>query len=567
MSMYIIILAMLILGGAYAIYGKWLETSWGIDRLAQTPAERVQGDADYTPSPWYVVFSHQFSSIAGAGPVTGTIIASMFGWVPVLLWIFIGGIFMGAVHDYAAMYASVKENGKSMGLLIEKYIGRTGKKLFLLFCWAFSLLVVAAFADMSASTFAELNLDGTPKLAAAAAGSITMVFMVAAIVLGLINRYINLKQWQQMLIAFVLVIVSFVIGMNFPLFYDKNMWLIIVFIYLFIASVTPMWLLMQPRDLLTTFMLLGMIGGAIAGILVERPAMNLNAFNGFVVDGKLLFPTLFITIACGAISGFHSLVSSGTSSKQIANEAHMRPVGFGAMIVECLFAVVVLLVAGALAVGGRVPAGTPFAIFSTGVASFLTNFGIDEYVAASFMTMCVASLALTSLDSVARIGRMSFQEFFQAAKNGTTNKQAQKSFVTHVLGNKYIATCVTLLIGGALTLGGYQNIWTLFGSANQLLAALVMMALAVFMKRTGRNGYMLWLPTLFMFAATFTAIGMSIYQIGVKLLFTHDFVFMVDGLQLFLAVLLLSLAILLVKQSMTKLFKNEEREEYEYERR
>jgi len=568
MSMFIIIGGIVVLVIAYIGYGKWLERTWGIDKRAVSPAVRLQDDTDYSPSPWYVVFAHQFSSIAGAGPVTGTMIAAMFGWLPVLLWVLIGGIFIGAVHDFAAMYASVKEDGKSMGLLIEKYIGVTGKKLFLLFCWAFSLLVVAAFADMSASTFASPNSTGTPNIAGAAAGSISLIFMVAAIVLGLINRCFKPKGWQQMVIAFVLVIVSFVIGLKVPLFYDKNMWLIIVFAYLFVASITPMSLLMQPRDLLTTFMLLGMIGGAVAGILVERPAMHLPAFNGFVVDGKSLFPTLFITIACGAISGFHSLVSSGTSSKQIAREQDMLPVSFGAMLVECLFALIVLVVAGSLAIGGTMPTGTPFALFSAGVANFLTNFGIEEYVANAFMTMCVASLALTSLDSVARIGRMSWQEFFEARRTTGKTARPESTIVRTILANKYVATTVTLLVGGLLTLGGYQNIWALFGAGNQLLAALVLIALAVFLAASGRKGYMLWVPMSFMLATTVTALGQAIYQISIKLIKSQTFELMTDGLQLFVALLLLGLATLIVVQAKNKLFKKDkESEDYAHERR
>ena len=563
MSMYLILFAIVVFIIAYMFYGRWLQKQWGIDPNAKTPAERLEDGVDYEPSPWYVVFSHQFSSIAGAGPVTGPIIAAMFGWVPVLLWIFVGGIFFGAVHDFTALYASVKNNGKSIGLIIENYIGKTGKRMFLIFSWLFSLLVVAAFADMVASTFNGYTADGTTNIPAASAASISMLFMVAAVVLGIINHFFKPKNWQQIIIALGLLVATFVIGIKFPMIFNKNIWLIIVFIYLFVASVTPMWLLMQPRDFLTTFMLLGMIVGAVAGIIMERPDMNLNAFNGFVVDGKMLFPTLFITIACGAVSGFHSLVSSGTTSKQIANEKHMLPVGFGAMLVECVLSVVALIVVGAVAVNGQMPSGTPFQIFSSGVAGFLTNFGVNPHVAACFMTMCVSSLALTSLDSVARIGRMAFQELFMSEESEVTVDATGQVTVkkANPLSNKYVATVATLFVGVLLALGGYMNIWALFGSANQLLAALVMISLAVFLKTTGRNGYMLWIPMFTMLLVTSTALVMAVYNIVVKLFVTHTFVFMIDGLQLIIAIALIALAGMIVIESSKKLFKKADKQE------
>ena len=562
-SVILLLVAIGIFVVAYLVYGRWLAKSWGVDPKAKTPAYEFEDGEDFEPTPWYIVFSHQFSSIAGAGPVTGPIIASMFGWVPVFLWIIVGGIFFGAVHDFAAMYASVKNEGKSLGLIIEKYIGKIGRKLFTIFCWLFTILVIAAFADMVAGTFNGFMPDPNnaanvvQSLPNAAAGSISMLFMVAAVVLGFVIKFIKPNQLVQTVIALVLLVGTIALGIAFPMYFSKMNWLYIVFAYLFVASVTPMWALMQPRDFLTTFMLLGMIIGAVAGVLVTRPTMNLNAFNGFVlntstiVNGQevitqnMLFPTLFVTIACGAVSGFHSLVSSGTSSKQVDSEKNILPVGFGAMLVECVLSIVALIVVGAVAVDGFKPDGTPFQIFSSSVAGFLTNFGMDQVVAQCFMTMCVSALALTSLDSVARIGRMSFQEMFVNVEDPSKNNP--------ILTNKYFATVVTLAGGFALSLGGYNNIWILFGSANQLLAALSLMAVSVFLRITGRKGVMLWVPMGAMLACTFTALFNIL--IGIFNSFGNGtFQFGVQGLQLFFGLALLTLAVLIVYNSAKAFF-------------
>ena len=499
------------------------------------------------------MFSHQFSSIAGAGPVTGPILASVFGWVPVLLWLIIGGLFFGAVQDFGALYASVKNEGKSMGMIIEKYIGKTGRKLFMLFCWLFTLLVIAAFTDMVAGTFVGKGVDGMTaetSYANSAAASISMLFIVVAVVFGLIQKHVGkMNEVVKAVVAIALLVAMFAVGMALPICTTKSAWIYIVMAYLFLASVMPMWLLMQPRDYMTTFMLLGMIIGAVVGVLVAHPAMQLNAFNGFSVNGSSLFPTLFVTIACGAVSGFHSLVSSGTSSKTISNEKDMPMVGYGAMVVESLLGIVSLVVVGAVAVNGTKPDGTPFAIFSSGVAGFLEKFGLPVQVATVFMTMCVSALALTSLDSVARIGRMSFQELFY----GDTTNPAKMSPLQRVLTNKYFATVITLFFGYLLTLGGYNNVWPLFGSANQLLAALVLIALAVFLKTTGRTGWTLYIPMFAMLAVTFTALIQKTIAL-VKNIAGGQATFLVDGLQFIVAVLLMVLGVLVAFSCLKKLF-------------
>ncbi|MDD6394937.1 MAG: carbon starvation CstA family protein [Firmicutes bacterium] len=561
-TLVIILIAAVLLVGAYMLYGRWLANKWGIDPTAKTPAQVNEDGQDYVPTNGWTVFSHQFSSIAGAGPVTGAIQAAVFGWVPVLLWVLIGGIFFGAVTDFGALYASVKNNGKSLGVLIEKYIGKFGRKLFLLFCWLFTLLVIAAFADMVAGTFNAFALvDGVNQLSPAAetngaAGSISLLFMAFAVVLGLLTKKFNITGWKSAVLGLVFTVAALGLGMLIPITAGKMTWTYITFIYIFFAAVMPMWLLKQPRDAMTTYMFVGMIAGAVLGLLVAHPSMNLPMFTGFHNEALGdLFPILFVTVACGAVSGFHSLVSSNTSSKTIANEKDMLKVGYGAMVLESLLAVLALCVAGAAAAADGTPAaGTPFQIFSNGVAGFLEMFGIPIYVAQCFMTMCVSALALTSLDAVARIGRMSFQELFSVddMKNAAVWRK--------VLCDKYFSTIITLALSFVLTRIGYANIWPLFGSANQLLSALVLVTLCVFLKVTGRSNKMLFPPLIIMLCVTGTALVQRTIAL-VKAISAGSATFLVEGLQLIIAVLLIALGLTIVVNSLRAYFKSKAREE------
>ena len=566
-TLVIVLIAAVVLVAAYLLYGRWLAKKWGIDPKAQTPAVKYNDGKDYVPTNGWTVFSHQFSSIAGAGPVTGAIQAAAFGWLPVLLWVLLGGVFFGAVTDFGALYASVKNDGKSMGVLIEKYIGKTGRKLFLLFCWLFTLLVIAAFADMVAGTFNAYTVkDGVSVLSDAAntngcAGTISIMFMVFAVIFGLIQKKFNLSGWKEAVVGLLCVVASFAIGMHFPLILSKDAWSYITFVYIFFAAVLPMWLLKQPRDYMTTFMFIGMIAGAVIGLLVAHPTMNLPVFTGFTNE-KLgtLFPILFVTVACGAVSGFHSLVSSGTSSKTIENEKDMTKVGYGAMVLESLLAVL-----------GTPASGTPFQIFSRGVAGFFEMFGIPVHFATVFMTMCVSALALTSLDAVARIGRMSFQELF--AVDDMKNAKPWRK----VLCNPYFSTIITLLFGFVLTKIGYANIWPLFGSANQLLSALVLITLCVFMKVTGRSNKMLFPPMIIMLCVTFTALVQRLIAM-VKAISTAAAVtipagettwgkvFLNNGLQLVIAVLLIVLGLTIVINSMKSYVKSKKSSEKKEEK-
>lgn len=554
-TLVIVLIAAVLLIAAYVVYGRWLANKWGVDPKAKTPACRLEDGQDYVPTDGWTVFSHQFSSIAGAGPVTGAIQAAVFGWLPVLLWVIIGGIFFGAVTDFGALYASVKNDGKSMGLLIEKYIGKLGRKLFLLFCWLFTLLVIAAFADMVAGTFnAYTVVDNVSQLSDSArtngaAGTISLLFIVFAMIFGVLQKRFKFHGWKENVIGLICTIAALGLGMLMPLIAGKDAWTYITFIYIFFAAVLPMWLLKQPRDTMTTYMFIGMIVGAALGLLVAHPAMNLPVFTGFH-DEKLgnLFPILFVTVACGAVSGFHSLVSSGTSSKTISNEKDMLKVGYGAMVLESLLAVLALCVAGAAASADGTPAaGTPFQVFSSGVAGFFEMFGIPIYVAQCFMTMCVSALALTSLDAVARIGRMSFQELF------CTDDMDHAEGWRKVLCNKYFSTIITLLAAFILTRIGYSNIWPLFGSANQLLSALVLVTLCVFLKVTGRSNKMLFPPLIIMLCVTGTALVERTVAL-VQAFTVGSAVFLVEGLQLIIAILLIVLGLVIVVNSLRSYF-------------
>ena len=539
-------IAIVVLAFAYILYGRWLAKTWGIDPTAKTPAVKFEDGQDYVPASCFTVFSHQFNSIAGAGPVTGPIIAAMFGWLPAFLWLLIGGVFFGAVQDFTALYASVKNEGKSMGLLIEKYIGKTGRKLFLLFCWLFTLLVIAAFADILAGTFNGYTKDGGQNVPGAAAGSISMIYIFAAMVFGVFMRSRRINEFAKIIVGAVIVVLILWIGIKYPMYCTAEDWRYVVFAYCFIASVMPMWLLKQPRDYLSVFLLLGMIFGGALGIIIANPKIEMPMFVGWTVKNQPLFPILFITIACGAVSGFHSLVSSGTSSKSISNERDMLPVGYGAMLVETLLGIVALVIACSAASNGGLPTGTPFQIFGSAVGGFFTMFGLPAHVSTCVIMMCVSALAMTTIDAVTRIGRMSLQEFF-AASDGE-----EVSFLVKIITNNYVSTIITLALAYALCLAGYANIWPLFGAANQLLSALVLTALAVFLKVTNRKGFMLYIPMIFMFVVTMSALIISVYNIIVKLS-GGNFVFMVDGLQLIIAAALMTLAVLVVTNCYKKL--------------
>lgn len=575
----LMVVAAVVLAAGYVFYGRWLANKWGIDRDAITPARRMEDGQNFSPASCFTVFSHQFSSICGAGPVTGTIVAMAFGWLPVALWVLVGGIFFGAVHDFGALYASMKNNGKSLAQLIEKYIGKTGRRLFLLFCWLFCIIVIAAFTDMVAGTFkmgqdmvagVGFGVDAANKsYAAGTAGTISMLFTFVAIAFGWACRKFNLDGAKELVLAVVLTVAMFAVGMQFPIYLDKYGWFAVIAVYLVFAGALPIQTLKTPRDYLTSIMMIVMIVCAVLGIVVlgvnGQATMTAPVFTGFTTKSGMMFPILFVSVACGALSGFHSLVSSGTSSKQVEREQDALPVGYGAMVVESFVGILAIIVAAIMfsdmntAGTGALNAGvasTPFQIFAAGISRGMQAFGVDATVATVFMTMCVSALALTSLDAVARIARTSFSEFFAQSNDALAIDKPQAGAM-RLLMNPWFATVVTLIPGFALAFGGYQNIWPLFGASNQLLGGMTMITLAVFCKVTGRKGAMLYVPVAFLLCCTFTSLVMSIMGCVTALSSQGAAAIATSGLQLVFAVLLVALGLIVAYNCLKELFTKE----------
>lgn len=554
----IMIFAIVVLVAGYIFYGKWLAKKWGVDPNRKTPAYEMQDGVDYVPTDKQVVFGHQFASIAGAGPINGPIQAAVFGWVPVLLWCLIGGIFIGAVQDFSSMYASVRNKGRSIGVIIELYVGKVGKRLFLLFVYLFSMLVIAAFADIVAKSFGvNAGADASIQLANSQVATVSTLFIVVAVAFGIFLKTVKPGTTVNTIVSIVLLILCIAVGYLCPfLKFSTNVWLYLVFLYILIASVTPVQYLLQPRDYLNSYLLVAMIAAAVIGIFVSNPTMNLPAFTGFTASTGSMFPILFVTVACGAVSGFHSLVSSETASKQVKNENDMLPISYGAMLVEVLLAVIAIIAAGAVAdaMTGALPAGTPQQIFSTAVASFLSGIGIPNQLSFTLISLAVSAFALTSLDSVARVGRLSWQELFLDDDEDEASMASWKKILT----NKWVATIIVLIPSYLLGQVGYAEIWALFGSANQLLSVLALAAVAVFLKKTNKDNKMMFIPMFFMLAVTVVALIQLAWG-NIANFGKAKISVMGQSLQIIFAVLLLALAIIVVVDCCKKLFGKEEK--------
>lgn len=529
-ALLLVIISIALFVGAYLTYGAWLAKQWGVDPTRKTPAHEINDGIDYVPAKPAVLLGHHFASIAGAGPINGPIQAAIFGWVPVFLWIVVGSIFVGGVHDFGSLFASVRHKGKSIGEVIHTNMGRRGMQLFAVFAWLTLLLVVAAFTNIVASTFAAVP----------AAASSSMMFIVLAIIFGYSVYRKGLSLTTGTIVGVVLLFICVYLGYLFPLKLSVNTWIIIMMVYIFAASTAPVWILLQPRDYLNSFLLYAMIAGAVIGILIYRPSIQLPAVTAFNVNGQYMFPMLFVIVACGAISGFHSLVGSGTTSKQVDNEKDTRAIGYGAMLIEGVLATVALITAAYVSNGEltELLKGGPVNVFSSGVGTFMSKFGIPFDIGKSFVALAVSAFALTSLDTATRLGRFIFQEFFE---NPEKDKQP-------IFTNMYVSTAITVLIGGYLASGGYAKIWPIFGSANQLLAALSLLAVAVWLKKTGKNYHMLTIPMIFMLVVTLTAL---VFLIRANLL-SGNYILVV------FPVLLFVLAIILAKEGYQIVFKKDE---------
>ena len=515
--------AVLVLG--YLFYGKWLAEQWGVDPNKTTPAHELEDGNDYVPAKAPVLMGHHFSSIAGAGPINGPIQAAVFGWVPVMLWVLIGGIFFGAVHDFGALFASVRNKGQSIGEVIAASIGKRAKRLFIIFSYLTLILVVAAFASIVANTFKATYdeagvLDKAASAANASTAMISILFIVIAIIFGMMVYRRNASLGVSTVIGVVAIIACMAIGLNWhPIYLSGSTWMIIVGIYIAIASVTPVWILLQPRDYLSSFLLYGMMIVAVVGIIGAHPTLDIPAFTGFVdkatngsgVSLGSLFPALFVTIACGAISGFHSLVGSGTTAKQLDRESDARPIAYGGMLIECALALISLCAVGYIW-KEYVPGGitTPTAVFATGISRMCATIPFlkgAESVIYSMLILAVSAFCLTSLDTATRLARYMFQEFW--LEPGETYENA--TGIKKTLTNPYFATIITVVLGVALGMTGYAKIWALFGAANQLLAALGLLAVAAWLGQIGRNNKMFLFPMAFMLVVTIVSLCQTIW--------------------------------------------------------
>ncbi|KAB3527196.1 carbon starvation CstA family protein [Alkaliphilus serpentinus] len=474
---------------AYITYGRWLAKQWGIDDSKPTPAHTKGDGVDYVPATSPVLLGHHFASIAGAGPIVGPIAAAIFGWIPVVLWILVGSIFFGGVQDFSSLFASIRHDGKSIGEIINVNIGRVGKRLFIIFAWLTLILIVAAFTNIVANTFVSV-----PEAASA-----SVLFIFLAVFFGFAVYRKGVKLSIASIFGVALLFLCILLGNIFPLELSRNTWIGILLAYIFVASVTPVWILLQPRDYLNSFLLYAMMLGAVLGLAITRPALQLSGYVGFNINNQYLFPMLFVTVACGAISGFHSLVGSGTSSKQLTKESDAKLVGYGGMLIEGVLAVLAIITAAYVTkdkLGELLGAGGPVNVFSDGIGNFMVGLGIPFTVGKSFVALAVSAFALTSLDTATRLARFMFQEFFQ-------DQGVEKE---NILTNRYFSTLITVIIGGALAIGSWDKIWPVFGSANQLLAALALLAVAVWLKKAGKNNKMFVIPFVFMFVVTVLAL-------------------------------------------------------------
>ncbi len=550
----IICIAILVLG--YIFYGGWLCRQWGVgDSKKQTPAHEMEDGVDYVPAKAPVLMGHHFSSIAGAGPITGPIGAAMFGWVPVVLWILIGGIFFGGVHDFGALFASIRHKGQSIGEIISSNMSKRAKMLFTIFAYLTLILVVAAFASIVATTFGAVvdEAGAIDKAASATNASVAMVsllFIIIAIVFGFMVYRRNASMAVSTILGVVAIALCMVIGMNFhPIYLTTKAWMIIVGIYIAIASVTPVWILLQPRDYLSSFLLYAMLAVALIGVVISHAGMGgadgLAAFNGFAVDNgngmQYLFPVLFTTVACGAISGFHSLVSSGTTSKQLDKETDAKPIAYGGMLLECVLAVITVCAIN-FAYKNGITAGAT-AIFAGGISQMYGGvFGAGVVnVLNTLLVLTYSAFCLTSLDTATRLARFMFQEFF--LEPGQTVDDIKEGW-KKTLVNPYVATIITVVLGIVLGMTGYSKIWGLFGAANQLLAGIGLLAVATWLGNVGKNNKMFLAPMAFMIVVTICSLCVTVKnQVGIITAGGADWG---PYAQAILAVLLIVLAVFLV---------------------
>jgi len=497
----LLLISAIILFLAYRIYGKYVYSKFGLSNTRKAPSHTHRDGIDYEPSKPIVVLGHHFASIAGAGPIVGPIIAVTFGWVPAVIWILLGGIFFGAVHDLGSMAASLRTEGKSIGVIIRNQIGVKGKQLFVIFSFSTLILVIGVFADIIAKTFVA-----NPGVASA-----SLLFIFLAVAFGFVNRWIGNKTISFIALTVVGVVLMYYfvyLGTQIPLILDYQIWVGVLLIYAFIASVTPVALLLQPRDYLNSYLLYGMMIAAVAGVIIADPQIQMS--TEVMPSSESLgyiFPVLFVTIACGAISGFHSLVASGTTSKQLDKESDAKIVGFGGMLIESFLAIIAV---GAVVILSRqeyterLTMEGPVALFSTGLGGMIASLGLSETFAVGFVALTVSAFALTTLDTCTRLARFTLQEYFEDMPQPAAQVMAK---------NRYISTTIVIVLSMLLLGSGeFSLLWPIFGSANQLLAALALLTIGVWLIKKKISATFVTIPMFFMFTVTLASLGLFAWK-------------------------------------------------------
>ena len=523
-ALLIILAAIALLFIGYVVYGSWLAKQWGIDPARKTPALEKEDGVDYLAAKPAVLMGHHFSSIAGAGPINGPIMAAVFGWVPVFLWCVIGGIFFGGLQDFGSLFASIRNDGKSVGEIIKQSLGKTSKKLFIIFALLVLILVIASFVNVVAGTFLTVfSADTVTKLGVVAnptnnqtTAMISVLFIVLAVVYGIVTNRFGVKTLPATIGGIICIVGIVIFGLNFGLSFNRNFWIVVVALYIAVASLIPVWIMLQPRDYLSSFLLYAMMLIAFVGIFVgtfssRDVAFSIPAFTGFKVGGNFIFPTLFITVACGACSGFHSLIASGTTSKQLDSEKTAKAVGYGSMLIESALGIVSLIAVGVVweAWKGK-EFGSPSAAFGAGIATLFADKGTSVYnTITALLTLAVSVFALTSLDSATRLSRFMFSELF-LKEDEVTWKDA--TGIRKLLANPLFGTALMVIIGSTLGALKLSAIWSLFGAANQLLAGIALLAVAAWLGEVGKNNKMFFIPMIFMLAATLTQLVITVIK-------------------------------------------------------
>ncbi len=551
-ALFIILAAIVLLGAGYNIYGSWLEKEWGVDPRRKTPAVTKEDGVDYVAAKPVVLMGHHFSSIAGAGPINGPILASVFGWLPVFLWCVIGGVFFGGLQDFGSLVASVRHEGKSLGEIISDTMGKTAQRLFIAFALLVLILVIASFVNVVAGTFFTagdaFGITANPNGNQATA-MISLLFIVLAIGYGYMTNKLGVGTLHASIAGICGIVAITVFGLHYGFMMSRTAWIIFIGAYITIASLVPVWILLQPRDYLSSFLLYAMMGIAVVGIFFSAftgsATFTIPAFTGWSTKIGPMFPALFITVACGACSGFHSLISTGTSSKQLANEKDAKPIGYGSMLIESALGIVSLIAVGMVFAkytsGGF---GSPSAAFGAGIALMFGPEGSPVYnTIYALLVLAVSVFALTSLDTGTRLSRFMFSELF-LKKGEMTWRDA--TGVRKILAHPLCGTLVMVVIG--CILGGLKlsAIWGLFGAANQLLAGIALMAVCAWLGHVEKNNKMFFFPMIFMLGATLTSLAQTIFK-KISLIGAGSAVWG-DWFQLVFAAAMAFLAVILVIQ-------------------